>query len=66
MNTCYCLRLPRPHSRTPECESHRIDRLIRRREFERQWRDDEHLSVDPFALTPDQRLDDPRHGQGDK
>lgn len=55
MNTCYCTRLPQPHSRTPECESHRIDRLIRRRETERQlWRQfpdgfsfDEWLDNDP-------------------
>lgn len=39
MNTCYCTRSLNPHTRTPECESHRIDRLIRRRETERQlWR----------------------------
>lgn len=44
MNTCYCLRLPEPHSRTPQCDSFRIDRMIQRRDFERQiddWLDDD-------------------------
>lgn len=52
MNTCYCSRLPHPHSRTPECESHRIDRLIRRRETERQlWR----RHPDGFSFDEDSR-----------
>ena len=59
MNTCYCLRLPVPHSRSPECESHRIDRLIRRREFERRA----YREFTDFALDEDDdyaRQDDVR------
>lgn len=47
MNTCYCTRLPQPHTRTPQCGSYRIDCMIRRREMERRL--DEEFELDDDA-----------------